>query len=69
MYLYIYTYMYKYINIYEERGRNESHDLVNAPPAAVIDSGLVGSTDRGRAPQGQKMLEGHHTRVMYHQVY
>jgi len=33
----------------------------------VISSGLVGSL--GGVPREQKMLKGHLTRVIYHQVY
>ena len=34
----------------------------------MIDSGLVGATDLGRVPRGQKMLKGHLPRVTYYQV-
>ena len=37
--------------------------------SGVTDSGLVGSTALGGVPREQKMLEGHLSRVMYHQGY
>ena len=58
------------------KGRNEADQLLFLKPPvcdipAMIDSGLVGSTEfhSGGVPREQKMLEGHLHRVIYHQVY
>jgi len=52
------------------RRANRDHVAqIQAVPARLIDSGLVGSTDLGGVPREQKMLTGHLPRVIHHQVY
>ena len=44
-------------------------NLLSLSNLAVVDSGLVGSTDLGGVPREQKMFNGHLPRVIYHQEY